>query len=53
MQTAITLLVMATSLVLSVLLALMAEEFLMKGFFRIVYARQQRPPEAWVVTRPR
>ena len=45
MGTAIILLVLSTGLVMSLAITLLVEEFLLKGFFHVVYARQSRRPQ--------
>jgi hypothetical protein len=47
MGTAITLLVLITALLVSLALTLLVEEFLLKGFFHMVYDQQSRKPQPW------
>ncbi len=47
MGIAITFVVLIAVLFVSLALTLLVEEFLLKGFFRVVYAQQSRKPQPW------
>jgi hypothetical protein len=51
MEITVTLLTLLSGLVVSLILALVTEEFFFRGFFRMVYAQQSRRPQDRV-TRP-
>lgn len=47
MGIAITFVVLIAVLFVSLALTVLVEEFLLKGFFRVVYAQQSRKPQPW------